>query len=168
MMLKKVQKGFTLIELMIVVAIIGILAAVAIPAYQDYTVRARVTEGMSLGSGAKAMVAEAFSSSPVLPFTNQSLGLPSGTTMANVVTTASRNVTSVAVAAATGEITVTMSATSGAGGQTLVLAPRNGANPLQNGVALVGKMDWNCNVAGSTKPGTAGSLLARYAPAECR
>jgi type IV pilus assembly protein PilA len=55
---RKIQKGFTLIELMIVVAIIGILAAVALPAYQDYTVRARVTEGLSLGSGAKTTVSE--------------------------------------------------------------------------------------------------------------
>ena len=58
MMMKKVQKGFTLIELMIVVAIIGILAAVAIPAYQDYTIRARVTEGLNLASTAKLNVAE--------------------------------------------------------------------------------------------------------------
>nr|WP_312986857.1 pilin [Comamonas koreensis] len=57
-MLRKMQKGFTLIELMIVVAIIGILAAVALPAYQDYTVRTRVTEGLTLASGAKAMVNE--------------------------------------------------------------------------------------------------------------
>jgi type IV pilus assembly protein PilA len=60
-MLKQVQKGFTLIELMIVVAIIGILAAIAIPAYQDYTIRAKVTEGLNLADSAKTSVAEAFS-----------------------------------------------------------------------------------------------------------
>ncbi len=61
-MLKKVQQGFTLIELMIVVAIIGILAAIAIPAYQDYTIRAKVTEGLNLADSAKTAVAEAFQS----------------------------------------------------------------------------------------------------------
>jgi type IV pilus assembly protein PilA len=61
-MLKKVQQGFTLIELMIVVAIIGILAAIAIPAYQDYTVRAKVTEGLNLADSAKTSVAEGFQS----------------------------------------------------------------------------------------------------------
>lgn len=59
-MLKQVQKGFTLIELMIVVAIIGILAAIAIPAYQDYTIRAQVTEGLNLASDLKAGVAEVY------------------------------------------------------------------------------------------------------------
>ena len=58
--MKKVQQGFTLIELMIVVAIIGILAAVAIPAYQDYTIRAKVTEGLSLAGAAKVAVAETY------------------------------------------------------------------------------------------------------------
>ncbi len=63
----KIQKGFTLIELMIVVAIIGILAAIAIPAYQDYTIRAQVTEGLSLASAAKASVSETFADRGVWP-----------------------------------------------------------------------------------------------------
>ena len=68
-MLKKVQQGFTLIELMIVVAIIGILAAIAIPAYQDYTIRAKVTEGLNLADSAKTAVAEGFQSNDVAGIT---------------------------------------------------------------------------------------------------
>ena len=66
-MTKKIQQGFTLIELMIVVAIIGILAAIAIPAYQDYTIRAQVTEGLSLASAVKASVAEVYADEGVWP-----------------------------------------------------------------------------------------------------
>ena len=98
--MKKVQQGFTLIELMIVVAIIGILAAVALPAYQDYTVRARVTEGLSLGAGAKATVGENMANDPT-----------STTRCVGVNTAVAGHVATLACADATGEITVTMDAT---------------------------------------------------------
>ena len=74
-MTKKIQQGFTLIELMIVVAIIGILAAIAIPAYQDYTIRAQVTEGLSLASAVKAAVAEVYADEGVWPATILEAGL---------------------------------------------------------------------------------------------
>src|SRR5690242_15212026 len=74
-MKKAIQKGFTLIELMIVVAIIGILAAIAIPAYQDYTIRAQVSEGMNLAAAAKAAVAESFLNRGTAPATRTVAGM---------------------------------------------------------------------------------------------
>jgi type IV pilus assembly protein PilA len=155
-MRKQLQKGFTLIELMIVVAIIGILAAVAIPAYQDYTVRAKVSEGMVLASAIKSVVAE-----------NASNGLNLNNSVQPVT---SRNVTGIAVAQANGEITITYAAS--ASGQTLVLAPRDGAAGLV-GTATTSTVPtnpivWHCNSVSSTKLGSKGTLLAKYAPAECR
>ena len=76
----KKQQGFTLIELMIVVAIIGILAAIALPAYQDYTTRSRISEGLSLAAGAKTAVVETFSSTGRWPTTNESAGLSTNAT----------------------------------------------------------------------------------------
>src|SRR3954469_6049751 len=90
-MIRKMQKGFTLIELMIVVAIIGILAAIALPAYQDYTVRTKVTEGLNLAAAAKLAVAETFQSNGALPENNLDAGLPVDTSIA------SKYVTSVTV-----------------------------------------------------------------------
>ncbi|MBZ0069245.1 MAG: pilin [Thiobacillus sp.] len=156
--MRKVQQGFTLIELMIVVAIIGILAAVAIPAYQDYTVRAKVTEGLSLASGIKATIAENAANGIALNNNTPGVG-------AAPAFTATRNVSNM-VAAANGEITITYPAS--AGGGTLVLAPRDGANGLVAGTLPTNPITWNCNAVGSTLAGTAGTLLAKYAPAECR
>jgi type IV pilus assembly protein PilA len=157
-MLKQAQKGFTLIELMIVVAIIGILAAVAIPAYQDYTVRAKVTEGLSLASGLKVTIAD--NASNGIALNNNTPGVAPAPAF-----TATRNVATLVVGV-NGEITVGMRPTAGNG--TLVLAPRDGAGPLIAGTIPVNPITWNCNAAGSTKGGGVGSIQAKFAPAECR
>jgi type IV pilus assembly protein PilA len=142
------QHGFTLIELMIVVAIIGILAAVAIPAYQDYTVRARVTEGLRLASSAKVTVAENAANGVAL--------LSTGFTSP----TATTNVTSLAVADGTGQITITYTTkVAAAGANTVIMVPTSGGNPLLGGTVPPGAIAWTCNT---------GTLVTKYRPAECR
>ena len=160
-MKRTMQKGFTLIELMIVVAIIGILAAVALPAYQDYTVRAKVTEGLSLAASAKTAITENASNG---------VGYASGWS----APTATKSVSGITIDTAAGFITITYTAT--AGGGTLILTPLNGAAVFAGGTAsgstvpTAGSITWICKATGTTSTalGGTGTLLAKYAPATCR
>jgi type IV pilus assembly protein PilA len=164
-MLKKVQQGFTLIELMIVVAIIGILAAIAIPAYQDYTIRAKVTEGIGLADAAKTAVAEAYQSGDMAGV--------SALAASWVSTATTKYVSSVAITGTTGLITVTYSAlVPQIANATLLLTP----NIL--GAALTtnqtGNIDWACSsslhatASANGLTATNGTLLTRYAPSSCK
>jgi type IV pilus assembly protein PilA len=148
--MKNNQQGFTLIELMIVVAIIGILAAVAVPAYQDYTIRARVTEGLNLAAAAKATVAENAASAAA--------SLDAGWTDPTT-TTDTPNVSSVVIGSA-GEITVTYTtAVAPAGTNTLILTPTASGKALAANAPPTGAIDWDC---------TKGTLDVKYRPSNCR
>jgi len=142
----KKQQGFTLIELMIVVAIIGILAAIAIPAYQDYTIRAQVSEGLNLAGGAKAAVSEYQMDRGVMPNGNAQAGLSAGNTIQG------KYVSSVDVQA-TGVIRVEYGNSAHA-----ILAPGNlDLSPVTND----GSIEWICK----SGPGT---ILDKHLPAACR
>ncbi len=158
-MKRSLQKGFTLIELMIVVAIIGILAAVALPAYQDYTIRARVTEGLTLAASAKTAVAENAANG---------LAFDSGWTQP----AATQNVSGVTINTTNGEITMAYTTrVAPAAANTLILSPRAAGADLVSGTPPTsGSITWRCNAAGATgvSRGTLGTLQGRFAPADCR
>ncbi len=139
--MKRIQKGFTLIELMIVVAIIGILAAVALPAYQDYTKRAKVSELVVMAAPAKLAVAE----------TSSSQGGLAGVTAANsgyVFPGATKYVSGITITDVTGVITVASSVPGAVG--NIVLTP--------SAVGTSGQLTWACTTTINTK----------YVPSECR
>ena len=143
----KKQQGFTLIELMIVVAIIGILAAIAIPAYQDYTIRAQVSEGLNLSGGAKAAVSEFYMDKGDWPSDNTAAGL--STTPESIT---GKYVLSVGVSG--GLITVSY------GKDANAILTDNSATLLMSPVAQGGSVEWIC------KAGTA--IANKHLPAACR
>ncbi len=174
MQLKSVVRGFTLIELMIVVAIVGILAAIAIPAYQEYTIRSRVTEGLSLATSAKTNVADiAAIGNPQNDPQGYSLGYRA-INAANANQT--RAVEEMKIDENTGVITIDMQKIAGDGTLTLTPnAPIGKQLPAAAAAAFqppVDAIQWRCAAKGAGAANfagvTAGTLKAELAPAECR
>lgn len=163
--MKKLQRGFTLIELMIVVAIIGILAAIAIPAYQDYTIRAQVTEGLSLADAAKTAVAEYEQDRGKWPVANVDVGLPATGPTGKYVTS---------VVVGTGTITITFGnqVNASINAQSLSLRPGLSANGdiiWVCGYNTFAPASWN-DPAGTASGanGTTAGMLPKYLPSSCR
>ncbi len=162
-MKKKAQAGFTLIELMIVVAIIGILAAIALPAYQDYTVRAKVSEGAVAASGLKVGVSETFADKGVAGISSFATEIQ--TTRQNSLLTPDK-ISAVSIgdtATDMGRISITLGgiAQLPATGNVLAFTPLIEGNNISN-INSSGTIQWDCKPSGGT------TIDAKYLPATCR
>ena len=154
----KMQKGFTLIELMIVIAILGILIAIALPAYQDYTVRAKVTEGLNLSAAAKLAASETRLSGNLAA----NNGWPASNTDAGYAGAQTPIVASInmAIVAGSTEIRITYTTPTEVAGDYI---------NLQSTMTATGVIRWECQSDAAAKiGGTVGTVAAKYVPANCR
>ncbi|MFL6602976.1 MAG: pilin [Steroidobacteraceae bacterium] len=161
--MKSVQKGFTLIELMIVVAIIGILAAIAIPAYQNYTIRAQVTEGLSLADGWKTGISEFYAQNGTFPSTSSTTG--GSTAIIAAGATTGKYVSSIAVTTG-GQIVITYGLQANSKINNLVL-------DIGPGLSANNDVVWVCGKAGNpsglttNSPTDASTVPVQYLPGAC-